>query len=435
MRTPWFLLAGLAFGHSIPQADAADPKPDAAQVEFFEKQVRPLLAEHCSECHGPDKQRGGLRLDSRGALLEGGDTGPAVVPGNPDKSLLVKAVGYTDPDLRMPPKTKLTAGQVAVLTSWVKTGAPWPAVAGVRPDTTSAFRVTEKDRAFWSFRPVTRPPVPVVRDREADVHNPIDAFVLAKLEEKGLKPVPPADKRTLIRRAYFDLIGLPPSPEEVDAFLGDDSPGAFARVVDRLLASPHYGERWGRHWLDVARYGEDQAHTFKARMYPNGFRYRDWVVNALNADLPYDRFVKMQIAGDLLAKGEGGRRKANRDQGEASPAPVPSSTSRDRADRLAALGFFALGPVYYGGATADELDDRVDTLTRGFLGLTVACARCHDHKFDPIPQQDYYSLAGVFASTAYQEYPAHRRRRDRRHARPGIEGQEEGSPRSRYSTP
>jgi mono/diheme cytochrome c family protein/cytochrome c553 len=376
MRCHWLFLTGLVLGAAVPCA-GADPIPDAAQTEFFEKKVRPLLVEHCQSCHGPDKQKGGLRLDSRAALLSGGESGPAVVGGEPDKSRLVKAIGYTDSALQMPPKAKLSDADIATLTAWVKMGAPWPEAAGSRPaTTTSALKVTAKDREFWSFKPVVRPQTPTTK---AQLSNPIDAFVLAKLESKGLKPVPLADKRTLIRRATFDLIGLPPTPEEVDAFLRDDSPDAFAKVIDRLLASPHYGERWGRHWLDVARYGEDQAHTFQSRKYPDGFRYRDWVVKAFNADLPYDRFVMMQIAGDLLEEG-------------------------DRADRLAALGFFALGPVYYGRATADELDDRVDTLTRGFLGLTVACARCHDHKFDPIPQRDYYSLAGVFASTDYREY-------------------------------
>jgi len=238
---------------------------------------------------------------------------------------------------------------VAALTAWVKMGAPWPeAAAEARPATATgpAFKITEKDREFWSFRPVRQPPTPVVgRDPRGDaVLHPIDRFVLAKLEENGLRPVAPADKRTLIRRATFDLIGLPPTPEEIDAFLADDSPEAFAKVVDRLLASPNYGERWGRHWLDIARYGEDQAHTFQARKYPDGYRYRDWVVKAFNADMPYDRFILEQVAGDLL-------------------------DGPNRADRLAALlGFFALGPVYYGRATADELDDRVDTLTRAFSG-------------------------------------------------------------------
>jgi mono/diheme cytochrome c family protein len=382
MRCPSLLpILGLLLTHpTAPRAAAADPKPDAAQVEFFEKKVRPLLADHCQQCHGPDKQKGGLRLDSRAALLTGGDSGPAVVPGEPDKSKLVQAIRYAGDGVRMPPKEKLAAEHVDVLAAWVRMGAPWPeAAADARPAAGPTFTITAKDREFWSFRPVRLPPVPEPRDPNSAIRNPVDAFVLARLREKGLKPVAPSDKRTLIRRATFDLIGLPPTPEEIDDFLRDDSPEAFAKVVDRLLASPHYGERWGRHWLDVARYGEDQAHTFQSRKYPDGFRYRDWVIQAFNADMPYDRFVREQIAGDLI-EGPG------------------------RAGRLAATGFFALGPVYYGKATADELDDRVDTLARGFLGLTVACARCHDHKFDPIPQRDYFSLAGVFSSTDYREY-------------------------------
>jgi mono/diheme cytochrome c family protein len=359
---------------------AADAKPDPAQLEFFEKQVRPLLAENCYQCHGPDKQRGGLRLDSGAAIRTGGDSGPALIPGDPDQSRLVQAIHYGNENLRMPPKGKLSEDQVRVLTAWVKMGAPWPeASAAVRaPAAESTFQITAKDRAFWSFQPVQQPPLPPVQD-SAWVKSPLDRFLLAKREAKGLRPAGAADKRTLLRRATFDLIGLPPTPEDLDAFLADESADAFARVVDRLLASQHYGERWARHWLDVARYGEDQAHTFQARKYPDGFRYRDWVIRAFNTDLPYDRFILEQLAGDLL-------------------------DGADRAGRLAATGYFALGPVYYGRAVADELDDRVDTLARGFLGLTVACARCHDHKFDPIAQTDYYALQGIFASTDYKEF-------------------------------
>jgi hypothetical protein len=380
MRCRLLLLVGASLVAS-PCAAADDPEPNFSSAEFFEKRVRPVLVDNCVPCHGPEKQKGGLRLDSRPALMMGGDSGPAVVPGEPDKSKLVQAVRYAG-EPRMPPKGKLPADQVAVLAAWVKMGAPWPDAAGVRPTGGTAFTITEKDRAFWAFCSVREPTIPSFsRDsqRSAWIKSPIDAFILAKLTEKGLSPAPPADKRTLLRRVYFDLIGLPPTPEEIDAFLADDSPDAFEKVVDRLLASPHHGERWGRHWLDVARYGEDQAHTFQARKYPDGWRYRDWVIQAFNTDVPYDRFTIEQLAGDLL-DGPG------------------------RADRLAATGFLALGPIYYGKATADEWDDRVDTLTRGFLGLTVACARCHDHKFDPIPTRDYYSLAGVFASTDYKEY-------------------------------
>jgi cytochrome c553 len=357
----------------------------AAGLEFFERKVRPVLVEHCQSCHGKDKVRGGLNLLTRAGLLKGGLSGPIVVPGHPEKSLLLTAVRYVKDDLRMPPKGKLPAAVLADLDAWIKMGAPWPdapAVAaadgGMRP---AGAPISAADRAFWSFRPIADPPLPAVKDR-AWPRKPLDHFILAKLEAKGLRPVRPADKRALIRRVTFDLVGLPPTPAEVDAFLADESPQAFARVVDRLLASPHYGERWARYWLDVARYAEDQAHTFQARLYPHGWRYRDWVVKAFNDDLPYDRFITAQLAGDLL---EG-----------------------DPAGRLPALGFFAVGPVYYVDGSkrkeveAAELDDRIDTLTRGFLGLTVSCARCHDHKFDPIPQADYYALAGVFRSTQYQ---------------------------------
>jgi len=241
-----------------------------------------------------------------------------------------------------------------------------------------------QDRSFWSFQPIRKPSLPRVKDASWSA-SPIDLFILAELEEQGLTPVRPARKHRLMRRASFDLLGLPPRPEEVSAFLDDDSPAAYANLVDRLLSSPHYGERWARFWLDVARYGEDQAHLYSARLYTSGFRYRDWVVDAFNRDMPYDRFVKEQIAGDLLP-GPGGDR------------------------RRMALGYFALGPVYFGvtdpkKAAAQQLDDRVDTLTRGFLGLTVSCARCHDHKYDPISMQDYYALAGVFANTEYEEHP------------------------------
>jgi hypothetical protein len=357
-----------------------------ADIEFFEAKVRPLLDQHCSSCHAKGKSKGGLSLASRDAMLKGGDSAqPAVVPGAPDQSPLIVAVKYDDA-VKMPKKYKLKDQEIAVLVAWVKRGAPWPAATGAATVRTGGDLISPEDRAFWSFRPIADPPAPVVKD-PGWCKNPLDGFILSKLEKNGLHPVAPADKRTLLRRATFDLIGLPPTPEEIDAFLADDAPDAFARVVDRLLASPHYGERWARHWLDVARYGEDQAHTFQARLYPGGYRYRDWVVQAFQDDMPYDRFVTEQIAGDLLKTG-------------------------DPMSRLPALGFFALGPHYYmdageaKAAEAAELDDHVDVLGRGFLGLTVACARCHDHKFDPITTQDYYALAGVFKSSRYVEAPA-----------------------------
>ena len=378
---------GLGFsglGRSLAGEGGSVAKNDQA-TDFFESKVRPVLVTHCLDCHGPAKQKSGLRIDSRAALLKGGETGPAVVPGQPEQSLLVEAVGY-EGTIQMPPKGRLSKAEIAALAQWVKQGASWPEPrpesvvrnSGTSPP--SKPSITAKDREFWSFRPVKNPPLPVVRD-PAWARSGIDRFILARLEARGLQPTPPADKRTLIRRVTFDLIGLPPTVEEINAFLGDESPLAFAKVVDRLLASPRYGERWGRHWLDIARYGEDQAHSFQPRLYPYGYRYRDWLIRVLNQDLPYDQFLLEQIAGDLI------------------PGP-------GREDRLAALGFFALGPVYYGDAKQhDQYADRIDTLSRGVLGLTVACARCHDHKYDPIPTSDYYALEGVFASTEYTEVP------------------------------
>jgi cytochrome c553 len=361
-------------------APAADARPQAAE-EFFEKSVRPLLAANCFECHGPDKKRGGLRLDSRAAALKGGDTGPALVPGKPEESRLIAALSHKD-KLKMPPENPLSPKQIEVLTTWIRQGAVWPDSADkvrVTPGD-NGFTISAKDRAFWSFQPIADPALPRVHDADW-VKTDVDRFVLARLEAEKLRPSAPADKRTLLRRATFDLTGLPPTPDEIDAFMKDESPDAFAKVVDRLLVSPAYGERWARHWLDIARYGEDQAHTFQARKYPYGWRYRDWVVKAFNDDLPYDRFVKEQIAADLL--------------------DLP-----ERKENLPALGFFALGPVYYGDAKKlDQYDDRIDTLCRGVLGLTVACARCHDHKFDPISSKDYYALAGVVAGTEYVEVP------------------------------
>jgi cytochrome c553 len=373
------VLGMLAIG-GVP-ARAAEVPATPEQIEFFEKAIRPMLVENCQRCHGPQKQQGGLRLDSRAAALTGGDSGPAVVAGNPADSLLVSAVHYED-GLQMPPKGKLSADEIAALTNWVKQGAPWPEAAEpVRPPAPErGFTISEKDRGFWSFQPIVDHPLPQVNDSDWPQSTP-DFFVLAQLEANGLTPAPPADKLALIRRATFDLIGLPPTPEEIQAFIEDSSPDAYVKLIDRLLESPHYGERWARHWLDVARYGEDQAHTFQARKYPEGYRYRDWLIDAFNSDMPYDRFIREQIAADLLE------------------AP-------DRRENLPALGFFALGPVYYGDKKMlDQYDDRIDTLTRGFFGLTVACARCHDHKYDPISTEDYYALAGVFASTEYEETP------------------------------
>lgn len=355
------------------------------EAEFFEQQIRPLLVNHCLECHGDRKQEAKLRLDSREALLAGGESGPALVPGDPEKSLLIDALHYKESAVQMPPKGKLDGEKIEKLTRWVKSGAVWPvSKVALRSepaaDEKGKFKIRAQDREFWSFRPVVKP-TPPSDHSAAFAEGALDLFIEQRLTGQKLSPAEPADKRQLIRRATFDLTGLPPTVEEVNEFVSDAAPDAYERLVDRLLASPRYGERAARLWLDVARFGEDQAHTFAARRYPQGYRYRDWLVREFNNDLPYDQFIKLQLAADLLAGPE-------------------------ERQHLPALGMFACGPVYYGDKNdLDQYADRVDTLTRGFLGLTVACARCHDHKFDPIPTSDYYALVGVFASTDYAETP------------------------------
>jgi cytochrome c553 len=368
-------------------------QPAATSPDYFELKVRPILANNCYACHA-GTQMGGLRLDNRDDLMKGGTRGAAVVPGDPDKSPLIAAVRQTDARLKMPMGGKLKDADIEALVAWVKAGAVWPAgsapVAAAAPASTGGRYVIAPERKkFWSLLPLHEPAPPAVKNAKWP-QTSIDRFVLAKLESENLKPVRAAGRRDLIRRASLDLTGLPPTPAEIEAFEKDQSPDAFAKVVDRLLASPHYGERWGREWLDVARFGEDDYRSLNPfprgfYPYPNAYLYRDWVIQAVNDDMPYDLFVKAQIAGDLLEP-------------------------KLRAKMLPATGFLGLGPWYFdNGAVevtrADERHDRVDVVTRGFLGLTVACARCHDHKYDPIPTADYYSLAGVFASTEYHEYP------------------------------
>jgi cytochrome c553 len=332
--------------------------------DYFETHVRPLLASKCYACH-TDAKSGGLQLDSREHMLTGGKSGPAIVPGDPDKSLLIQAIRQTHPRLKMPPAGKLKDDEIEAVATWVKSGAVWPA----GPAKPLQYTITSEQRAFWSFKPVVEPAPPTVKNTKW-AQSDMDRFILAKLEEKGLAPARPADRRTLIRRACLDLTGLPPTPDEVDAFLRDKSPDAFARVVDALLASPRYGERWGRYWLDIARYSDDKLNSTEEEPYKNSFRYRDWVIGAFNSDMPYNQFVRAQIAGDQLP---------------------------DKEKYEAGLGFYSLSP--------EMQDDRVDATTRGFLGLTVACATCHDHKFDPIPQSDYYSLLGIFANTSLSQVP------------------------------
>jgi hypothetical protein len=353
-------------------------EPPANDAAFFENEVRPVLVRACLSCHGPAKQRSSLRLDSRDAMLTGGDGGPAVVPGKPADSPLVSAVAHRGP-LKMPPDKKLTDREVAVLTRWVEAGAPWPGSAtGAK---VRSGGVTDADRQFWSFRPVTDPPVPAVRDI-AWPRTDIDRFLLAKLEAAGLAPAPSADRATLLRRVTFDLTGLPPTPEELDAFLADTGPDAYERVVERLLASPAYGERWGRHWLDVVRYADTAGETADYPA-PLAYRYRDWVVNAFNRDQPYDEFLREQVAGDILA----------------------AAGPRNRyAERVVATGFvavsrrFGFDPENYQHLT---IQDTIDTVGQAVLGLTLGCARCHDHKFDPVTRHDYYALYGIFAGTKY----------------------------------
>jgi mono/diheme cytochrome c family protein len=369
MRLPRLLAAAvfLAGGQALAAAEPAKPAREAA--EFFEKKVRPVLVENCFTCHGPKKQQGGLRLDGRLAAFKGGDNGPVLIPGKPEESVLIKAIRH-DGELKMPPKSKLAAGQVEALTEWVRMGAPWP-----DEETAGKAKLTTADarERHWSFRPVQQAEVPAVKYADR-VRTPVDAFVLAKLYEKGLSPSPLAERRTLLRRVTFDLTGLPPGPDEVEGFVNDHSPDAYARVVDRLLASPAYGERWGRHWLDIARYSDTKGYVFtEERRFPNSYTYRDYVIRAFNDDKPYDHFLIEQLAADRLTLGE------------------------DRS-ALAALGFLTLGRRFLNNEQ-DIIDDRIDVTMRGLQALTVGCARCHDHKFDPIPSRDYYSLYGVFASS------------------------------------
>jgi mono/diheme cytochrome c family protein len=377
----------------VPAATAAalSAKMDA---DFFENKVRPILANSCYECHD-ETAKGGLRVDSKAVFEKGGKDGPIVVPGEPDKSLLILAVEQTG-DLKMPKGGKLKPDEVATLVEWVKAGAKWPAIAAAPiVSTASTGMITDKQREFWSFQPLKTVAPPAIEDSRYEhwAQTPIDRFILAGLHKAGLQPAEATDRTTLIRRATYDLTGLPPSNDEVQAFLSDKSPHAWEKVVDRLLASPRYGERWGRHWLDVARYAEDDVRGLdpKGRGYMpfNGaYRYRDWVIKAFNDNLPFDRFTMMQMAGDKLA----------------------FKSPDERHDNLTATTYLGAGPWVWDQAEpiqgrADERNERVDAVTRGMLGLTVGCARCHNHKYDPIAQTDYYKIVSIFANSTYKEYP------------------------------
>ena len=378
----------LAASMTSPRIEAEEPT--AEQLTFFEEKIRPVLAEHCYKCHSSrsKKLKAELYLDSREGILKGGETGPVVVAGKPEESLLVRAVVYLDNELEMPPNKKLPDRVIADLQEWIRMGVPWPREEpSSRKEENSGDRDWKKLRMeHWAFRPMKKPAAPEVKTQEL-VNNPIDNFILAKLESQGLKPLGKAAPRLLLRRVYLDLTGLPPTPSQVDEFLSDKRPDALDHLVNSLLESPHYGERWARHWLDTARYSDGLGGFGDNGPLPGAWRYRDWVVDAFNRDLPYDQFVRQQVAGDLINE------------------PLA----------FYGTGFFAIGPNYKsdGGdpeakaqAEAETLADRIDTFSRAFLGLTVQCARCHDHKFDPIPQKDYYSIAGVFRNSKTHKRPA-----------------------------
>lgn len=364
---------------------AADPEP--TNLEFFEKKIRPVLVEHCFKCHGNGNRKGQLQLDSRASMLKGGEIGTVVIPGQPDKSLLIKAIRYTDDQLKMPPKGKLPDANIADFIQWVKSGAPWPEDAVVKGGPAGKEPVAlNARRRPWSLEPLQKHLLPTCANKSW-ARSPIDTFILAKLEGAGLRPSPPADKRSLIRRVTYDLTGLPPTVEEIDDFLKDDSPIAFEKVVDRLLASPHYGERWGRHWLDLVRFAETSGHEYDLEM-PEAYVYRDYVIRALNANVPYDEFLVEHLAGDLL--------------------PHPRRHPTDGFNEsVIGTGFWFLGesihsPVDVRADECDRIDNQIDVWGKTFLGLTVACARCHDHKFDPISSRDYYALMGYLESSRYQ---------------------------------
>ncbi len=384
----WLLLSILLVPSGAPL------RAQNADAAFFETKIRPVLATKCYACHSSSLKApmGGLLLDTKAGLLKGGAAGPVIVPGKPDESRLLRAVSYADPHLQMPPGGKLPDSTLADFRQWIAAGAVDPrADVGAMSSSAGPLKgmSIEDGRKWWAFQPVHAMPKAVVKDT-AWAKDEIDPFILSRLEAAGLKPSPPADPRTLVRRVYVDLWGYKPTYEEVEAFAADRAPDAYARLIDRLLASPHYGEQWGRHWMDVARFAEDNPTSEATNPpYPFAWRYRDWIIEAINKDIPYDRFVKLQLAADQM-----------------------TDVSRDD---LRALGYLGAAPVYHkdqrlsaeviGGFMTDDWDERVDAVSRGILGMSVACARCHDHKFDPIPTKDYYGLVGVFASTTKAERP------------------------------
>ncbi len=380
----------LTLTFTLPLHSAQPPAPSAADTQLFDTKIHPILSEQCFKCHShsADKIKGGLMLDSRAAMLQGGNSGPIIVPGKPDDSLLIQALRYTDPELQMPPEKhggKLTDQQIADFTEWVRRGAPDPRAPLAHADGKSYSGVGKN---HWAYQPVQHPAVPPVKNTTW-IQSPIDHFILARLEATNLTPNPLADKRTLLRRVTFDLTGLPPTEPEIQRFLADEAPDAFAKVVDRLLASPHYGERWARYWMDLARYSDTKGDPPRRDdpRFPDAWTYRDYLIEAFNIDKPYPQFITEQLAADRLV------------HDAVTKAKIAKKDPPTDQHILAALGFLTLGNQH-DGRRNDIIDDRIDVTTKAFLGLTVSCARCHDHKFDPIPTKDYYSLYGVFANTA-----------------------------------
>lgn len=389
-RSAFLFVAAFAGAASCQTPVQIAAQQNEAKTEFFEKRVRPVFVKNCQMCHNAKLKSSGLDLSTGAGFLAGGTSGALISKDSPEKSLLLRLTSY-DESLKMPPMGKLKPEELADLASWVKLGAPWPGVdaaAAAAPPKPAGFQFSEEQKTFWAFQPIKKATPPAVKG-DSLIRNEIDQFVFAKLAEKGLKPAPPADPLTLLRRATFDLVGLPPTPAEIQAFLADRSPNAFETVVDRLLASPRYGERWGRHWLDVARYADSTGNDEDHR-YPYAWRYRDYVIDSFNRDVPYDRFVREQIAGDLIqTDGPGQLNKRG----------------------LVATGFLALGAKALAQQDKQKMlydiyDEQVDVTSKAFLGMTMACARCHNHKFDPILTKDYYSMVGIFASTKQFEDPS-----------------------------
>tara|TARA_R110000868_G_scaffold411563_1_gene705338 strand:- start:38544 stop:41519 length:2976 start_codon:yes stop_codon:yes gene_type:complete len=371
-------------------AYAEDPQTALQQkqagIEFFENKIRPVLVEYCYDCHAgePDPENASFVLDTRAGIRMGGDSGKAVVPGNLKSSLILQAIEH-DPDFyAMPPDEKLSSNIISDFRKWIQMGAPDPREGKVKTSPLAkkselAFDF-DKEREFWSFRPLTKPTVPEVKQSEWPT-NDIDRFVLSKLEAKQMKPVKGADRQTLVRRVYFDLTGLPPTPKQIEQFVNDPSPQAYEHLIDRLLESPQYGETWGRHWLDLARYADSNGLDINLTFY-NAWRYRDYVIQAFNQDKPYNQFIREQIAGDLL----------------------PFENDAERTEKIVATGFLVMGAKMLSERDKEKLrmdvvDEQIDVTGRAFMGMTLGCARCHDHKFDPIPMTDYYALAGIFRST------------------------------------